>query len=381
MTHRLAIVGGEAVFPVKETVERCDVVTEGDTIARVEPTHPDETADVETIDATGLCVAPGFIDLQVNGGFGADFSNADPSGLRQASQKLARHGVTSFLPTLITASIDEMRAAMSAVNDTNLSSILGVHLEGPFISPDKRGTHNATDIQTPSLETLEQLTDGFEDLIALVTLAPELPSAHELMTSIEKFAVPAVGHSNATFAETKAAFEAGAPMVTHLFNAMSGLHHREPGVVGAALVADVMAGLIVDGVHVHPDVVDLTVRCKGIEKLCLISDAISATGMGDGRWPLGDLTIEVTDDVARNSAGRLAGSVLTLDRAVANLMRFADASLPEAVRAVTHNPARLLGLDHCKGDLKPGMDADLVVFDRDLTVHYAVSGGEVTFAR
>lgn len=381
MPRRLVIVGAEAVFPVRGTLDQCDVLIEGASISRMGSSLADAVGDIEVIDATGLYVAPGFIDLQVNGGFGVDFAEADADGLRQATQGLASHGVTSFLPTLITAPIDAVRASMAVVQEVGLPQVLGVHIEGPFISPDKHGTHNPQYMLTPSLDRLDQLTEGYEDLIKLFTLAPELPSAHELIARVGTFAVPAIGHSDATYGETRAAFDAGIAMVTHLFNAMSGLHHRDPGVVGAALVADVMAGLIVDGVHVHPAVVDLAIRCKGTDGICLVSDAISATGMGDGRWPLGDLTLEVADGVARNPEGRLAGSVLTLDRAIGNLMTFANVSLPEAIRTATHNPARLLGLDDRKGDLTPGMDADLVIFDPDLTVHYTLSAGEVVFAQ
>jgi len=286
-----------------------------------------------------LYIAPGFIDLQVNGGVGHNFSDVDPEGMRKATEFHLRHGSTGLLATLITAPIERIRRALEVARAVDVSNVLGIHLEGPFISPKRKGAHNPAHILKPSLSAFQELVSGYEDFMRIVTLAPELPGAEELIPRI---------------------LEAGAV---------------------PALDSDAYVGLICDEVHVHPAVVRLVAKIKGYDRICLVTDAISAAGLPDGEYSLGGLPVFVKEGVARLSDGTLAGSTLTMDRAVRNFLEFTGCSLPEAVRCAALNPARLLGIDDRKGSLAVGKDADLVIFDADLTVHYTVLGGKVVYAK
>lgn len=318
-------------------------------------------------------IAPGFIDLHIHGGAGHDVMEASDSALEKISSHLAKTGVTSFCPTTVTASVDVTLRALdhlgSAINKQALPGAqpIGIHLEGPFISTAKCGVHPVSEIKDPSLELLERFWQASQGAIKIVTLAPELPGAVEFTrTCVAKKIVVSLGHSNADAAATKACIDAGARHATHTFNAMRSLDHREPGILGVVLTDDrVSADIIVDGVHVAPEMVKLFLRAKG-DKAVLITDAISATGMPNGRYKLGGFEVEVTGDRCMHN-GRLAGSVLTLDRAVRQVMSCVVAQafqpvhdlLQHAVRLATLNPAKVLGLD--SGHIAEGGRADLVV--------------------
>ncbi len=385
------------VHPAAGRIELEDVLVnvEKGTIEAVGPPGalPPPDARDETLDARGLHLAPGFLDLQVNGGFGVDFARAAPDDVARALRGFAAHGTTGLLATLITAPLPALRAALERLHEAQTqaqgqgqSGLLGAHLEGPFLSPARRGTHPLEHLKEPDVQALDGLLAGLEGVVKLITLAPELPHGLRLIEAARgRGLVVSLGHSDATHAQAIDAFRRGAALVTHLFNAMRPFHHREPGLTGAALLEPVSVGLIVDGVHVHPKAVELVWRLKGPERLILITDAMSATGMGDGLYPLGEVEVRVEGGVARNAEGALAGSLLTLDRALSNLMRFAGASLPEAVRTVTLNPARLLGLDD-RGAVRAGRRADLVLFEvdgatHDLRVRYTLQGGRVIHER
>jgi len=326
--------------------------------------------------------APGFIDLQVNGGHGSNFNDAKPQEIRNIVAFLLAHGTTGVLPTLVTAPIENMREAICRVRQESHPAIVGMHLEGPFIAKCKKGAHNPDYILAPSLERFEKLVGGHEDFIRIVTLAPELPGADRLVRQIrESGSIASLGHSNATYEEAMRAIAQGVALFTHLFDAMRGLHHRAPGAVGAALDSDAYVELICDGIHVHPAAVRLVAKAKGYDRICLVTDAISAAGLPDGDYSLGGLPVFVREGIARLSDGTLAGSTLTMERAVKNFMEFTGCSLPEAVRCATLNPARLLGIADRKGSLAVGKDADLVIFDEDFNVHYTILGGKVVYAR
>lgn len=336
----------------------------------------------EELDARGLFVAPGFIDLQVNGGAGYNFESAAPAEILKIVEFHLSHGTAGLLPTLVTAPINKLRETMVQLKALNHPAILGAHLEGPFISQKRKGAHNPEYILLPSLEKFHELVTDFVGFIKIVTLAPELPQAMELAREIKKIgAIPAIGHTEATYEQAWQAVQMGAELFTHLGNAMTGLHHREPGAVGAALDSDAYVELICDGVHLHPAFVRLVAKVKGYDRICLVTDAISAAGLPDGQYTLGDLPVFVENEVARLADGTLAGSTLTMERAVKNFMEFTGCSLPEAVRCATLNPARLLGIDDRKGSLAVGKDADLVIFDEDFRVHYTILGGKIVYAR
>ncbi len=328
-------------------------------------------------------LAPGFIDIHIHGSGGHDVMEATPEALLAVERAMARHGVTSYLATTVTAPIPETVESLKRLADwtgrTNdpagRAVPLGLHLEGPFISHAKRGVHPPSYIQPPSVELFQRLYDAAGGTVRLMTVAPEGEGAIEMIAHATSKGVRiSVGHSDATLAQTGKAIEAGARHATHVFNAMRPLDHREPGILGAVLSDDRMtAEIIVDGVHVHPEMVKLLVKAKSAERVILVTDAISATGMGDGRFQLGGFKVEVRGDRCE-SEGRLAGSVLTLDRAVRNMSMFAGVALESSVRMASLNPAKLLGLGD-RGAISVGMVADLNVIGENGQIMKTIHAG------
>ncbi len=319
----------------------------------------------------GLAV-PGFLDLQVNGFAGVDFLDADADGYRHAGEALLATGVTSYLPTFITAPEEQLVAALHAVPSfLDGPRILGVHLEGPFLSPLRLGIHPETARRDPDEGLLERLLAAGP--VQLVTLAPELPGAHDLIRSLlTRDVAVSLGHSNATAEEANAAFDLGVHAVTHLFNAMRPFHHRDPGIAGAALARDdVIVQVILDGAHLAPETAKLVWRAAA-GRVALVTDATAGAGLGDGTYRLGG-EIEVTDGVARGAGGALAGSTLAMIDAVCNLHAL-GASLEDAVTAATEVPARVLGLADA-GRLAVGLPADVVVLTNELEIARVLVGG------
>lgn len=327
------------------------------------------------VDFDDKVLAPGFVDIHIHGGAGHDVMRASADELMAVERSLAKRGVTSYLPTTVTAPLDltyvalERLAAAIETADASLSrdgdlraQPLGMHLEGPFLSHAKRGVHPPDCLLEPSLEAFDRMWQAARGKVSVMTVAPELPKANYLIREATNRGVTvSVGHSDATGDETSAGIAAGARHATHTFNAMRALDHRKPGIVATVLADDsVTAELICDGIHVRPEVVKLWYRAKGPERAVLVTDAISATGMGNGCFRLGEFEVEVKDGVC-TFEGKLAGSVLTLDRAVRNVMEFASIGLWEAVRLATLNPARVAGVSARKGALVEGADADIVV--------------------
>jgi N-acetylglucosamine-6-phosphate deacetylase len=317
-------------------------------------------------DAEGLMVVPGLIDLQVNGAAGLDLT-ADPEAIWRVGAALARFGVTAFLPTIVTAPPAVAEAARRTLaggppNGYAGATPLGLHLEGPFLNPDRLGAHDPGHARPvdPALAADWSAESG----VRMVTLAPELAGATELAAAlVRRGVVVAAGHSLATVAEAAAGFDAGIRYATHLFNAMPALDRLAPGLVAAALAdTRVTVGLIPDGLHVHPTLVDLVWRLCGPERLSIVTDAMAALGMPPGRYALGDADVAVDEDGARLEDGRLAGSVIGLDAGLRNLMAFTGAALEEAIAAATRVPAALLG-DVTRGSLAPGARADLAALD------------------
>jgi len=322
---------------------------------------------------------PGFVDLQVNGFGGVDFLDADAEGYRRAGAALLETGVTSYLPTLITSPEEQLLAAMREVPlGTERPRVLGVHLEGPFLSPSRLGTHMATSRRDPDRALLERLLDGGP--VRLMTLAPELPGASELIdVLIGRGVRVSLGHTDATAEQAHAAFDRGARAVTHLFNAMRPFRHRDPGIVGAALARDdVVVQIIIDGIHLAPETVQLVWR-TATGRVALVTDAITAAGLvGDGSFGFGELDVSVHDGTVRGPDGVLAGSVLTMIEAVRNLHAL-GVPLADAVAAATSVPAGVLGLEEA-GRLAPGLPADVVVLGDGLEIERVLVGGEVRVA-
>jgi N-acetylglucosamine-6-phosphate deacetylase len=340
--------------------------------------------DTRHLDYPDLVLAPGFIDIHIHGGSGHDVMEADDSALAAVEAGMAKHGVTSYLPTTVTApenrilrALEHLGKAITQNERTRRSRPLGIHLEGPFISHAKRGVHPPENLVQPSKELFRKYWDASAGTIRVMTIAPELPGAAETITEARQLNVhSSIGHSDATYSQALQGIKAGADHATHTFNAMRPLDHREPGILGAVLSDDrLTADLIADGVHVDPSIVKLFLQAKGPERAILITDAISATGMPDGIYKLGSFEVEVRGDRCEYQ-GRLAGSVLTLDRAVRNVMSFAGWKLQEAIRLATFNPARMLGITSQKGIVAPGSDADLVLLSAQGHIVQTIIAGE-----
>jgi N-acetylglucosamine-6-phosphate deacetylase len=314
--------------------------------------------------------AAGFVDLQANGFAGVDFASTDSAGYARAADAMLETGVTAFQPTFITAPEADLVAALQEVPDD--PRVLGVHLEGPFLSPTRLGAHPADARRDPDPALLGRLLDAGP--VSYMTLAPELPGALDLIDSLHaRGIVVSCGHSDATAVDAHAAFDGGARTVTHLFNAMRPLAHRDPGIAGAALAReDVVVQVIVDGVHLAPETVQLVLRAA-TGRVALVTDAIAAAGNGDGRYRLGGLDVTVHDGVARRDDGVLAGSVLTMIEAVRNLHDL-GAPLVQALESASRVPARVLGRDDL-GTIHPGARADVVVLDDRLEVSRVLLSG------
>lgn len=342
---------------------------------------PPPTARV--LDLAGLLLAPGFLDLQCNGGFGADFT-AQPTTIWRVAAQLPRTGVTAFLPTVITAPLERMAAAQAVLTAGAPAGFvgawpLGLHLEGPFLNPAKKGAHNPAYLRAPSLDAVQNWSPDKQ--VRLVTLAPELPGALALVTTLTARGVlVSAGHSTACWEQALAGFDAGIGYGTHLFNAMPSLLHRDPGLAGALLADErVTVGLIADGIHIHPAMVKLVWQALGPQRLNLVTDAMAALGMPPGTHRLGDYPVIVDGHSCRLADGTLAGSVLTLDQALRNLRQFSGCSVADALATITSTPARALGLEQDIGCLAPGRRADLVVLSPDLHVLMTIIGGDVVY--
>ncbi|HEX7959107.1 MAG TPA: N-acetylglucosamine-6-phosphate deacetylase [Terriglobales bacterium] len=384
MKTKTAITAGTLLTPL-ERIDCPLVLIEDGKITAVSSRNESELPlNARHIDYPELVLAPGLIDIHIHGGSGHDVMEADDAALAAIEAGMARHGVTSYLPTTVTAPEDGILRALQHLGKsisrngrTKRSRPLGIHLEGPFISHAKRGVHPPENLVSPSKELFGKYWEASAGTIRMMTIAPELAGASETIAEAKKLGVhSSIGHSNATYAQAMQGIMAGADHATHTFNAMRPLDHREPGILGAVLTDDrLSADLIADGVHVDPSLVKLFLEAKGTERAILITDAISATGMPDGMYKLGGFEVEVNGDRCEYQ-GKLAGSVLTLDRAVRNVMSFAGWELQAALRLVTLNPARLLGAMGSKGMVAAGCDADLVVLSPAGNIVETIIAGE-----
>ncbi|WP_189131750.1 N-acetylglucosamine-6-phosphate deacetylase [Wenjunlia tyrosinilytica] len=322
------------------------------------------------IDLSGHWIVPGFVDIHVHGGGGASYS----SGTAEEALKVARlhraHGTTTTLASLVTGDIDDLGRQAAALSElVEDGELAGIHFEGPFISAARCGAHEPSLLRDPDPAVVRKLVDAARGTARMLTLAPELPGGLDsVRLLVEHGVIAAVGHTDSTYEGSLEAVEAGATVATHLFNAMPGVHHRHPGPVTALLEDErITVELINDGIHLHPSVLNLAFNEAGADRVAFITDAMGAAGMGDGLYPLGPMQVRVDEGVARLvEGGSIAGSTLTLDTALKRAIEVNGLSIEDAVRALSGNPARLLGIDDRVGSLEPGKDADLVVLDRDL---------------
>lgn len=343
----------------------------------------DEMPEAEELDLAGAALGPGFIDLHTHGGDRVECMEGGDA-VTHLAQFYAQHGVTSFLPTTLTASLDDIAGAVESARRAMRervpgARVLGVHLEGPFVSPQRLGAQSPDFCIPPTARDVTRLLDIGGDVARIVTMAPEEEGGLQAVkTFSERGIIPSIGHTVATAEQAFDAFAAGVKEATHLFNGMEPMHHRKPGVVGAVLTTPgVRAEIIADGIHLAPTTIRLALAAKGVDGLLLITDSMAAAGCEDGDYILGPLKVQVRDGEARLESGALAGSTLTLERAVTNVARWTEAGLGGAWQMASLNPARQLGIDDHVGRVAPGYDADLVALNRNGQVVMTMVGGEI----
>ena len=335
-------------------------------------------AGAQEISAVEQTAVPGFVDVHIHGAGGRDVMEGTDEALIVVARTLARHGTTSFVATTVTASPDDTCRSVDGIarfmtqqlqTDNPRAEVLGVHYEGPFLNKARRGVHPAEWLQMPSTEILERLLQCASGKARILTIAPELLGAVPCIEAAHTAGVVvAMGHTDATYEEARAAISRGVHHAVHVYNAMRPFSHRDSGVIGAVLTStEVTAELIADGVHVEEAAMRVLLQAKGPGGVILVSDGISATGMPDGKYYLGNFEVTVSNGVCRNAEGRLAGSTLTLDCALRNIVAL-GIPLADAVRMLTTNPAKLLGIEFKKGALRTGADADIVLLDQNLQI-------------
>jgi N-acetylglucosamine-6-phosphate deacetylase len=378
---------GKAITPKGEIANAGILIRDGE-IEMVGPRSgmelPGGATEVQATDSTAI---PGFVDVHIHGAGGHDVMEANETALSTITGRLAAFGTTSLLATTITASADDTCRSVEGIakyisgqyqtSDTR-AEILGIHFEGPFLSKERRGVHPAEWLQLPSAELLQRFLQAASGNARILTIAPELLGATPCIDAARSLGmVVSIGHTDATYEQARAAVAHGAHHATHVYNAMRPFTHRDPGVIGAVLTTpEVTAELIADGIHVDEIAMKVLLQAKGAQGVVLISDGTSATGMPDGEYMLGGLKVTVNGGVCRNAEGRLAGSTLTLDRALRNIVGL-GIPLADAVRMLTLNPATLLGIEFKKGALRTGADADIVLLNDELEIERVWARGTV----
>ena len=361
-----------------------DVVVEGQTFSHIEASgvvECDGPEAADMVDASGCYVIPGLIDVHFHGAVGHDFCDASDEGISAIAAYEASRGVTSICPTTMTLPEERLAPIVASVAAHEVAAgeagIVGINMEGPFIAPDKVGAQNPAYVRSASLEEFARLQEQAQGLIKLVDVAPEQPGNLEFIRQVSHDVRVSVAHTCTGYDDACAAFDAGARHMTHLFNAMPALHHREPGPIAAGAERnDVTAEIIADGVHIHPAMVRLAFALFGDDRMILISDSLRACGLGDGEYELGGHQFFVKGNRATIANGSLAGSVSDVMACMRTAVRTMGIPLTSAVKAATVNPARALGLDGKLGAIAPGYQADAVVLDRDLNIKHVVLRGK-----
>lgn len=373
-----AIINGKIIL--NDSIMEQKIILFEDKILDITDDLPDQ---VDIIDAKGAYVGAGLIDIHIHGAGGADVMDANDDTIETISQLLVKFGVTSFLPTTMTMSQEKIECALNQIRigmngHYKGAKVLGCHLEGPFISETYKGAQNKAFIQKPNMTWIEP----FQDVIKLITLAPEVDEGYEFIKAMKlKTDIKlSMGHTSTTFAKAKEAIQLGISHATHTFNGMSGFNHREPGAVGAILMSDVSAELIADKIHVNPEIFEWFYQVKS-GNIVLITDSMRAGCMPDGVYDLGGQEVIVENGSARLRTGSLAGSVLTLNKAVRNFYEETTLSLPAVYQLASLNAARSIGVEDCKGSIEIGKDADLVIWDEALEALVTIVEGKIVYER
>lgn len=384
---RLALIGGNIVTPFR-MVKQGAIVTEYDLISNLGKMQDVEIPDnTETFDVSGKIVAPGFVDLLVHGGGGYGFADESEESIEKVSQYFLQHGSTTILASLFAKPRNQLLDDLSRVSEYIIahprSNIHGIHMEGPYLNKELKGAMNEGYLWTPSVESWEAMWEASRGLIKIMTIAPELPGAIDVMRAAAKRGVVlSIGHSTATYDEIELAIDNGAAHVTHIFNAMKPFHHRKPGVaLGALLRNELKIELIADALHVHPAVMELLLKLKGPAGIILITDSIRAGGMHEGEYEFADQKVYMKEQKAFLEDGTLAGSTLTLNIAVKNMIEKANAKITEAFRMSSLNGAKVLNLENKKGILAVGKVADIVVLDKDYSVDMTILNGKIVYKK
>lgn len=340
--------------------------------------------NTEIIDVNGAYISPGFIDCHIHGYKGVDFCDGEESTVKTVAEELVKNGVTAFLPTTMTESIDTIEKAFSAIRkykekeNPKGAEVIGVHAEGPFISPDKKGAQDIKYILKPDSSFAEKN----KDIIKIITLAPEEDEGFNEIRKIKENTdiVISIGHTNCDYETAKGSFKAGVSSATHLFNAMSPLNHRNPGAVGAVLDSDIYSEIIADNIHVSSALYNILWKLKK-RKLCIVTDCLSAGGLGKGEFLLGGQKIICDENLCRLSDGTIAGSVLNLNKGVFNVYKNSDIPLCECVNCASLNPATLLGISDKKGSVEKGKDADMAILDDEFNCLMTIKNGKIIYKK
>ena len=385
--RKFALVGGNIITPFR-IIENGTILIEGKRISEIGKSGDVDIPDnIEIIDVSGRLIVPGFVDLLVHGGGGFGFADENDSSIEKVARYFLEHGSTSVLASLFAKPeellLKDLRRLADYIEDHPDSNIRGIHMEGPYLNKQLKGAMNESYLWEPTVESWNKIWDASKGYIKIMTIAPELPGASAVMRAAARQGVVlSIGHSMATYDDIEIAIDNGAAHVTHMFNAMSPFHHRHPGIILSSLLRnELKIELIADTLHVHSAVMELLIRMKGANGIILVSDSIRAGGMHEGEYEFADQKVFMKEKKAYLADGTLAGSTLTLNIAIKNMVETANAKITEAVRMASLNGAKVVNFEHKKGILAVGKDADIVVLNDDYEVETTILGGRIAFQK